>query len=186
MCGLLVLYFSCFKHLKYQYALNKTESIKYYEQADKAYAYHRLSLTPTEYYSTLLANSMVIKAIYKNDTIGFKITKPRFKDEIYFKSIGKESDRFVKAISELYEENSNDNSMRPEMKSSFLIGGGVFDWNKDSDNYKIVITALNGKDAEMYLNIDIPNHTVFIGDKNNGLSKQRFVNAFRVKETDNK
>lgn len=103
--GLFIACFYCFKHIHYSCDLNKIESIKYFEPTEKKYAYNRLSLTITEYNPELLTNSLVAKAIYRNDAIGFRIIQPRFKDKIYFKSIGEESDNFVKAISELYDVN---------------------------------------------------------------------------------
>lgn len=180
LCLLLILGCCFVKHIKYSGPLNRIESIKYFEPADGKYAYRKLTITPTMYCSTPWSNSVTAKAIYQNDTIGLKIVISRSKAKIHFRSIGKQSDNFVKALAALYEESSNDNAMRSEIESVFAMwGGGVLDWSKGSNSYKLSVVALDGKTAEIYLDIDIPNHRVSIGDKNAGLSKRCFVNAFR-------
>ena len=171
------------KQEKYDFPLNVIETIKYFEPADKQYAYRAITLTPTEYSRTFFAQSLTAKAIYKGDTIGIKIerTKAKF-GEIIFKSIGKQSDNFVKAIAELYEENASENTaMRSEIRNSVFwnFEAGFVHWNLTEEHYKTSMTALNGKEAEIYLSIMIPEQKVTVGDKNNGLSKKRFVDVFR-------
>ena len=169
-----------FNHEKYNDSLNRIESIKYFEPTEKIYAYHRLTLTPTEYRSTPLKKTLVAKAIYKNDTIGLKIVCPRFGDKINFESIGKESDNFVKALFMLYEEEYDNSGMRLKIEGqAWKDGAESMDWNKDFVFFKIGIEGLDGKGAAPNLDINIPDRRITIGDKNNGLSKQRFVNSFK-------
>ena len=161
--------------------MNRIESIKYFEPTEKIYAYHRLTLTPTEYRSTPLKKTLVAKAIYKNDTIGLKIVCPRFGDKIYFESIGKESDNFVKALFMLYEEEYDNGGMRLKIEGQcWKDGAESMDWNKNIVFFKTGIEGLDKKDdSAIDLFIDIPDHRIMIGDKNNGLSKRRFVNSFK-------
>ena len=169
-----------FNHKKYNDSLNRIESIKYFEPTEKIYAYHRLTLTPTEYRSTPLKKTLVAKAIYKNDTIGLKIVCPRFGDKINFESIGKESDNFVKALFMLYEEEYDNSGMRLKIEGqAWKDGAESMDWNKDFVFFKIAVEGLDGKGAASNLDINIPDRRITIGDKNNGLSKQRFVNSFK-------
>jgi len=171
----------------YNYPLNEIEAIKYFEPADKQYAYRAITLTPTEYKRTLFAQTLTAKAIYKGDTIGIQIERTKAESkkmfgEIIFKSIGTESDNFVKAIAELYEENANENTvMRSEIKNSVFwnFEAGFVPWNLTEDHYKTSMTALNGKEADMYLSITIPEQKVTIGDRHSGLAKKRFVDVFR-------
>ena len=164
---------------KYDYPLNTIKAIKYYEPADKGYAYNAVRLTPTQYRRTPYTNTLVAKAIYKGDTIGIKIENKR--SEIIFHSIGKESDNFLKAIAELYDENATQNTtMRQEIKCDYSWNAVFVNWHFFENYTKLVATALNGKDAQMYLDIMIPTeHAITIGDKNRGLSKKRFVDVFR-------
>ncbi len=168
---------------KYNYPLNTIENIKYFEPADKCYAYQAVTLTPTEYRHTPFKKALIAKAIYKSDTIAIKIEKLNAEDEITFRSIGKESDNFVKAMAALYDEDTNKNTtMRNEIKCWNWNIGGALNWHWFNDYNKTVATALNGRGADMYLNIMIPTeHKITIGDKNNGLSKKRFVDVFRSK-----
>lgn len=53
-----------------------------------------------------------MKAFYKGKTIGFEIVANRLCDKIIFQSIGVESNRFMKAIAELYDESSLDEKMQ--------------------------------------------------------------------------
>ena len=171
------------KHENYDFPLNVIEAIKYFEPVHKQYAYRAVTLTPTEYTRTLFAQSLTAKAIYKGDTIGIKIE--RTKDEIIFKSIGTQSDNFVKATAELYDENATENTaMRSKISNSAFwnFEAGFVHWNLTEDHYKTSMTALNGKEAEIYLSITLPEQKVTIGDKNNGLSKKRFVDVFRNKK----
>lgn len=178
--SILIIYKLCFSvHVTYDTPLNTIESIRYFEPADKVYAYHNLTLTPTDYYSSPFSHSVVAKALYRGNTIGFKITIGRNNSTLSFESIGKESDDFVKAIYELYDEKGENQQMRGEVEGSFWNGeAGFVDWNKQRDTYKIIAKGLNGREAEISLDIDIPNEKIILGDKNSGLSKQRFVNAF--------
>jgi len=169
-------------HKKYDYPLNTIEKIKYYESADKKYAYNNIMLTPTEYRRTPFTNTLIAKAIYKGETIGIKIEKTRKGTEIILKSIGKESDNFVKAIAELYDEPAIQNTaMRQEIKGLYWNGeAGFVNWHWLNDYNKLVVAALNGREANIYLDITISDkHIITIGDKNRGLSKKRFVDVFR-------
>ena len=176
----IILYCAFYSQKKYNFPLNTVEKVKYFEPTEKKYAYQSIPLTPTEYSRVFFTRTLIAKAIYKDEIIGIKIVKPIAADKIIFKSIGKESDNFVKAISELYEENSRDNTvMRTEIKgSSWSMEYGT--WNKSSNYYKIVMSSLNGKEADILLEIEIPERIISIGDKNNGLSKKRFVDVFRA------
>jgi|GEM_PF-1786013 len=175
-------------HEKYDYLLNTIEAIKYFEPTGRQYAYHSIQLTPTEYWQTPFSQTLIAKAIYKGEIIGIKIERTRAESEkmfdeiIFFKSIGKESDNFVKAIAELYEENANENTV---MRSEIAVEAYNSDftpWNLAEDWYKARAIALNGREAFMYLNIMIPKQIVTIDDKNRGLSKKRFVDVFRANE----
>lgn len=175
LCGLIILFLSVFKHKDLNYELKEIASVKYFEPTEKIYAYRGLTLTPVEYGSTLFTKTVVAKAVYKNDTIGFRIDAPRLGTKIFIRSIGKESDRFVKAISELYEEEYDIGySMKPEIEGAYLFSKPFFtDWSKDPDNYKLGL-----EDASVYLYINIPNRSIEITDQHNGLAKKRFVKAF--------
>jgi len=175
LCGLIILFLSVFKHKDLNYELKEIASVKYFEPTEKIYAYRGLTLTPVKYGSTLFAKTVVAKAIYKNDTIGFKIAAPRLGTKIFIRSIGQESDRFLKAISELYEEEHDIGySMKPEIEGVCLFNKSFFiDWSKEADNYKL---GLEG--APVYLYIDIPSRSVEITDQHNGFTKKQFVNAF--------
>jgi len=178
----LAYFFLCSGTKHYTYPLNTIEAIRYYEPADKQYAYRAVTLTPTKYRRTPFTNTLTVKAIYKGETIGIKIETTRKGNEITLKSIGKESDNFVKAIAELYDENANQNTtMRHEIKGVYWNGeAGFLNWHIADDYYKIGASTLNGKEAAMYLDIMIPaDHIVTIGDKNSGLSKKQFVDVFR-------
>jgi len=176
LTGILILFALVFvKYKTYNFSLNTLTEIKYFEPTDKKYAYRSLTLTPTVYYGCPpFSQTVIAKAIYKDRYIGIKITATM--DKLTFKSIGDESDNFVQALCELYEEQVDNVKMRAAIESDFLMGGGI--WNCQRGEYKASITALNGKNAELYLTIDIPNNSILLGDKNRGLSKKRFVNAF--------
>ena len=176
----LILNFYVFQQINYTDSFNRIESIKYFEPTEKIYAYRSLTLTPTEYCSTPLKRTLVAKAIYKSNTIGLKIVCPRFGDKIYFESIGKESDNFVKALFMLYEEEYDNSGMRLKIEGqAWKDGAESMDWNKYIVSFKTGIEGLDGKDAAIDLHIDIPDRRITIGDKNNGLSKRRFVNSFK-------
>jgi hypothetical protein len=175
---ILIIGLGFFRYKTYNFPLNTLTEIKYYEPTDKKYAYHLLTLTPTTYYGFPYSQTVIAKAIYKDKKIGIKITV--MADKLTFKSIGEESDNFVRAISELYDEKTDNRKMRPAIKSDFLWGSGF--WSVQEGAYKTSITGLNGKQADLYLYVDIAKHTVEFGDRNFGLSKARFVNAFKNNE----
>jgi hypothetical protein len=138
----------------------------------------QFTLTPTAYYGIPFSQTVIAKAIYKDKKIGIKITVTANKPT--FKSIGKESDHFVQAISELYDEKTDNRKMRLAVKSDFLWGGGF--WSAEEGACKVRITGLNGKQADLYLYVNLSKQTVEFGDRNLGLGKARFVNAFKDKE----
>jgi len=184
---LVILKLYVFKQINYTDSLNRIESIKYFEPTEKIYAYRSLTLTPTEYRSTPLKKTLVTKAIYKNDTIGLKIVCPRFGNKINFESIGQESDNFVKALFILYEEDYDNSGMHLKIEGrAWKDGAESMDWNSNIVFFKTSIEGLDGKDAEIDLHIDIPDRRIIIGDKNNGLSKRRFVNSFKNNVDNNK
>lgn len=173
------IYISTAENVMYNNPLNKIVSLKHRDTSTKNDTYQKLSLIPVAYRKTILFNTVIAKAIYQNDSIGIEIVKPRWQNKITFKSIGPQSNNFMKALALLNEENPGDGVMKTRIESSFLLGDNTTDWNLQPVSYKIAIPAVNKKEAEMYLTIDIPNKTIRLEDKNNGLSKQQFVDAFR-------
>jgi len=80
----------------------------------------------------------------------------------------------------LYEEEYDNSGMRLKIKGQGMKDGAEsMDWNKDFVFFKIAIEGLDGKGAALNLDINIPDRRITIGDKNNGLSKRRFVNSFK-------
>lgn len=179
LCLLLAVIY-CFsnKHIHYSYKLNHVSTLKYLESSEKINAYKAITLTPVAYHSTILSSSITAKAIYKKDTIGIQIVNPKWQNKLEFRSIGAESNAFVQALSALYEEPAGKGIMKPVIESTFLIGDNSTAWSSQPASYKTAIKLTGNKTAEMYITIDIPNHIIQIGDKNNGLSKQNFVDAF--------
>ncbi len=153
-------------------------SIKYYEPTEKVYAYRPVTLDLISYFETPFTVTATVGTIYKKEQATFKIIINKWGDDILFQSLGPESDRFAGMIADLYEEKIKNRTMKSQVKADYMNHGYIFPYLKEY-RYKAGIAGKNGKgDVSIHLEINLPDRTVEIGERWNGIAKKNFVNAF--------
>ena len=131
----------------------------------------------------------VIRAMgkYKNNIVGFDILlKPDMKPGIVegkidntafynagitIQSMGRESDRFVEALSELYNIKSSNNKMVSSVEfTSFALEGNPLNFHNDNLQFKVFYDDCNKKGlyAELYINISVSNGVIEFREKDIG------------------
>ncbi|MGG1515457.1 hypothetical protein ABE504_08585 [Paenibacillus oryzisoli] len=112
-------------------------------------------------------HAYVVKGKYNDETVGFKVVintakgNGFTKNGVHLMRIGEESDRFVKALSELYT-GSNANKMKNEV----VLTEFVLESTSTSKKYKLFFD--NGQEseyAEIYLNLDLKENKLELNEK---------------------
>lgn len=112
--------------------------------------------------------NFIIKGKYKESTVGLKVSvnttkeKGFIMDGVHVSSVGEESNNFIKALSELYDEDN----INVQMKDEVIFTNYVLEKTRTSRKYKLFFD--NGKEneyAEIYLNINLNDNLIEINEK---------------------
>jgi len=131
------------------------------------------------------SHTYIAKGLYKGTIVGLQITvksniepgiingqidgKSGFiSDAVTLKSIGKESDEFIKALSELYKVTSSNNFTKKEIRTTaFSLNEKLVDLDKP-DNYKLKLFFEEDDEdlySELFLNINTEKKEIEILEK---------------------
>lgn len=183
---LIPLLFSCSTEKKFDFPINEIESIKEYDYQNKPY-YGYLQLTPETYYSNSDASVQDVTAafLYKGEKASLKISVNYETNFIVFSSLGVESDYFVFAISELFEEPLSNAKMKESIECSFY-DGEPSDRSLLSSEQQYKISYKPNSESfkghlSMVMAVNLTKGEILIEEKNSGIAKKNFVNAFAAK-----
>lgn len=176
--------YSCSRNKAFDFPINEIKIIKSFDYRNEPY-YKPLILTPENYSSTAFDKKQYIVAsfIYKDQKASIKIVVDYSSNNIKFIKIGKESDYFIFAISELFEEEVDRAIMKDIIECSFYDGEpkkiGLLD---NEQRYKLGYQP-NESDTkggvQMILRVNLKTGYIELMEKNAGLAKKNFVNAFK-------
>lgn len=175
--------FSCSTEKKFDFPINEIESIKEYDYQNKPY-YKSLTLTPETYYSNSSCSVQKVTAsfLYKEKKAGIEIVVDYDIKRILFVSLGEESDYFVFVISELFEEPVDNQKMKKSVECSF--------WDGEPSDRSLLSQEQHYKvgydpdpesskgSVQISLTIDLIHGKIELGEKNAGIAKKNFVDAF--------
>ena len=176
--------YSCSWNKAFNFPINEITTIKSFDYKNEPY-YKPLILTPENYSSTSFDKKQYIVAsfIYKGQKASIKIFIDYSSHKIKFINIGKESDYFIFAISELFEEELDTTKMKDLIEFSFYDGEpkeiGLLD---NEQRYKLgyQTNESNTKGGvQMILRVNLKTGYIELMEKNAGLAKKNFVHAFK-------
>ena len=159
----------------YNYPLNQIESIKNTDYLGKEY-YGAIAFTPETFSSKKSGRLQEIKAsfLYQNQKASVIFSIDFNENKISVINLGEESNYFLTALSSLYEEHIQS----PEMKEEIVFYFDAASIAGKSLPKDILHFDLKNSRAEALLVIDLQKGSIKLMEKNAGLAKQRFVNAF--------
>ena len=174
---------ACSKKKTFDFPINEIKTIKTLSYDNKP-IYKPLILTPESYSSTAFNRKQEVVAsfIYRDQKASVKMVIDYPNNSINFIRLGKKSDFFVFAISELFEEELEKPVMKDTIECSFYDGEPKdFGLLGKEQRYKLGY-ELNKNDTkgsvQMILKINLQRGYIELMEKNAGLAKMNFVKAF--------
>ncbi len=183
LIGMLLLT-ACSKEKHFTFPIQEIKSIKEFDYKNQPY-YDDLILTP-EYYKSSAFNrkqELIASFMYKNKKASVRLVFDYSNKVIKFIRIGEESDYFVFAISELFEEKTAPFKMKESIVCDFY-DGEPKDFSLLSGKQRYKLSYAPNKDTEsgsvqMTIFADLSIGEIKLGEKNAGLAKRNFVNTFK-------
>lgn len=175
---------SCSTEKKFDFPINEIESIKY--DGDQKNTYYRyIEMTPEIYksnYSGTLQETTV-SFLYKDKKASIHIVFNFEENILLFIKTAESGDYFLKAIAELYDEPSDNIKMKDtlECSSGFTEGNYIL-----TDGFYMFKTIYRPNpdtqrgSVSIALITDLSNGFIELGEKESGLAKKNFVDAFRA------
>ncbi|HEU4719158.1 MAG TPA: hypothetical protein VFU15_15045 [Bacteroidia bacterium] len=151
--------------------------------------YSYFELTPVFYSSSMGGNLQQLRCsgLYKGNKVSvdivFDYTKGNSGNRISFVRTGDESDRLQAAMAELYDEELYAGPMKDTVSCSFY-DGEPDDISLESGVHVYKMNFPAGKtgepgSVEINLHVDLAKGIVRFGEKNSGMARLNFVQAFR-------
>jgi len=159
---------------EYKNPLNIIESIK------TGNSYNSIILTMEKYYAK--DNEILVSFIYKKRKASIKLNFEISKGKLEFINIGKESDYFLYAVSELFEEEILNSKMNDIVVFSIERKGekNKIDLFDKANEYTLSYQPnLNEKgNVQMRMTMDMELGEIRLWGKNGGIAKKNLVKAF--------
>jgi len=167
---------SCQKFINKEYntTINTIKSIKHKN------SYGSIDLTMEKYVAK--DNEIIASFIYKNKKASVRLNFQPSKNRLVFMNIGSESDYFLYAISELFEEEIIMQKMKEEVAVSISRKGDnpkIDLFNRENEYqlfYKPNTTKKGSVTIRMILDMELGK--IRLREKNGGIAKKNFVKAF--------
>lgn len=154
---------------------------------DKSTGFIDLSLSITDTKENDSTFVYIAKGLYKNDTVGIKISLKKnlkagivngemknvfVKNGISINSIGKQSDKLLTTMTELYKVDSINKEMKAESILLTCANLNQENINYDSGEYKFKVFMETEEDnSELFINFDFTNHLILLNEKDNEYRK---------------